>query len=328
MVRFRLRVPLLALGAAVALTACGNAGEDLGFGLSAGTGVAAVVYLDRDATATISAVDTSIAGIVVHLLAAGTHDTVATATCDASGLATFPPVPVGSYTVVVDTVTLGDSLVTTLSPPRIAVFSTGPTPLIQAALAFPRVTVAEARAAPAGRHVAILGVVLAGRQSFVDTSAHIADGSGAIRLLSVTNLNAGTTNLPGDLVAVTGVVAARDGQPVLDQARVTLLGIAGPPAVDTLGTAAAATAGGGTLDAALVFVPGAEIQDTATQGASFRVTVDDGSGPLDLMLDSTIAFPLPSFAIGDSVDATGVLVPSGAGSWRLKPRVPADVRLF
>lgn len=323
-----LRSPVLTLAAGAALAGCANAGEDLGFGVPRGTPVAAVVYLDRDASGTITAVDTSITGIIVHLVVAGTQDTVATASSDSSGLVTFPTVAVGQYSVLVDTTTLGDSLATTLLPARVAVIAGGPPPLIQAALAFPVLTIAEVRGATAGRRVATGGVVLAGRQMFSDTSAHIADTTGALRLLAVTNLSGGNVSFPGEQVRVTGVVAVRQGQVVLDQVKLSLLGNAGPPAVDTLSTLQAAGAVAGASDAALVFITDAEITDTATAGAGLQVTVDDGTGPLQVELDSLITFPLANFVPGDSLDATGVLVPLGGGTWKLKPRTGGDVTVF
>lgn len=315
--------------AGLTLAGCSNAGEDLGFGLPTAPGVAAVVYFDRDATGNVTGVDTTFAGITTYLLVAGTNDTVATGTTDGTGLVTFTNVPVGTYAVRVAASVVGDSLQTTLLPATVSVTALGPTPVQQAALAFPVLTVQQIRQAAAGLKVAVAGVILAGRQSFADTSAHIEDSTGALRLLSVTNRNGGPVNFPGEAVRVTGVVATSGGQPVLSQAFVTLVGPGpGPLAVDTITTQEAAAAGAGSRDADLVFVPGGQIVDTATVGTAFRVRMDDGSGVLEVLFDLPAGFPLAAAIPGDSLDAGGVLVPAGAGVWRLKPRVAGDIRIF
>jgi hypothetical protein len=56
--------------------------------------------------------------------------------------------------------------------------------------------------------------------------------------------------------------------------------------------------------------------------------VDDGSGPLDVILAQTLNFnPLSAYSPGVRVDVTGVLVPDPGdfSRWRLKPRGRSDV---
>ena len=102
-----------------------------------------------------------------------------------------------------------------------------------------------------------------------------------------------------------------------------------------LNTASAATADGGLRDAALVRIRDADIVDTATVmgpfGRDLRMTVDDGSGPLDLILLELGGFNLgqvqpDSFSIREAV---GLLVPSqtagGVVGWRLIPRSSTDL---
>ncbi len=82
------------------------------------------------------------------------------------------------------------------------------------------------------------------------------------------------------------------------------------------------------LDAALVQIVGATVQDTATLAGNRRLTVTDGSGPLVVQLDTIAGFRgavLASDTLRAKLDATGVLVPTGAGAWILLPRAPADV---
>ena len=94
-------------------------------------------------------------------------------------------------------------------------------------------------------------------------------------------------------------------------------------------TATAAAAGAGALDAELIHFESAVVQDTSrTAAGEFVLTVDDGSGPVDVVLDAQITFS-PQFgaAILESVvDVTGVLVPAATGTrWLVKPRQNDDL---
>jgi hypothetical protein len=82
------------------------------------------------------------------------------------------------------------------------------------------------------------------------------------------------------------------------------------------------------LDAALVLVTGAVITDTATVAPDFRLTVNDGAGPLTVLLDSQGGFTRSLFAPGRSMIFRGVLVPTGTGAWQLKPRGIGDIVTF
>jgi hypothetical protein len=169
-------------------------------------------------------------------------------------------------------------------------------------------------------------VALNGSQTFTDTTVHVADNTGAIRL---TRLRTSIT--AGDSVRVRATTGSRDGQPTLDDVTSTSLGRGLLSAAVSLTTAAAATAGGGTRDAALVIVKGATVSDTATVLGDFKLTVSDGSGTLEVRLDGNAdpAFrppQLPGLYIpGNKFDVVGVLVATGTGSWRLKPRAASDL---
>lgn len=87
-------------------------------------------------------------------------------------------------------------------------------------------------------------------------------------------------------------------------------------------------ADGGRLDAALMRVLNPTINDTLTDAADFILTVDDGSGSLDVRLDQEVAFgALDPFVPNSVIDATGVLVPRAANDWVLMPRSEADLTL-
>jgi len=77
-----------------------------------------------------------------------------------------------------------------------------------------------------------------------------------------------------------------------------------------------------------VKILGATVQDTATVAGNRRLTVTDGSGPLVVQLDTVAGFRgalLARDTVGATLDAMGVLVPAGTGTWMLVPRTPADV---
>ncbi len=322
----------LALAGLLALAACSNAGEELSFGPGPGRAVTLVVFYDRDASGTLTPFDTTFAGIRAGLLTLGTLDTVAAGTTDAQGRIQIPGPPLGRYRLGVDTSGLGDTLRLFLAiPDTLVVTASTPAQVVSGALTLPRRTAAEVRTAPDGERVMVSGLVLSGLQRFADTTAHIRDATGALRLLEARNLGAPPFNIEGDSVRVLGTVATRNGQKVIAAARLfTYYAFAGGPGpgVDTLSTANARTAAGGTRDADLVFINNAVILSTVAVGSALQVTVDDASGPVDLLMDENLGAVPSQFPVGMSVRAQGVLVPTGTGFWQLKPRAFADLVVF
>lgn len=308
------------------LSACENVGSDLGAALQSNGTVAVLVYLDRDGSRTPTVLDTVFAKARVALLLRGGRDTVQTKITDANGVARFQDVALGQYRIVVDSVSVGDSIkvqqVDSASGFHVAIGDTVP---LVARLGYPEVSIRQARTMQQGRRVFIRGVVLAGVQSFRDTTSHIVDSSGFLRLTRV-SLRAGLTgNNPGDSVSVLGLTSVRLGLPTLDNAALARFGTRPPPIPIAIGTGTAATASNGTLDAALIQVTGATISDTATAAPDFRVQASDGSGTIEIILDGGINFIRSAFRPTRSMNVRGVLVPDGLGKWQLKPRDLGDV---
>lgn len=326
----RLRPAALATLALLPLAACDNAGEDLGISLPENRDASALVVYDRnfDGLATLPQ-DTTRAGINVRLLYAGTSSVEEDGVTDAAGLVNFTKVPIGSYTIRVDSAqALGDSMITVLSPATIEVYHSGTPPGILALLTYRVVPTATVRTAPVGRRLVVPGVVLSAPPFFSDTTAFLRDTAGAIRLTASAVANAAFV-IPGDSVRVLGTVRVRDGQRVLDSARIALVLPTGVlPSADTLTSAEAASAIGGTRDADLVFVGATEVVGAVASGAGFLVSLDDGTGPVEMEVDSVLGFTTAPAAPGDSVDVTGVLVPTGLGTWRVRPRVPSDFVVY
>jgi hypothetical protein len=318
----------LAFGAVALAAACSNAGSDLGFG-PVTTGVVNVgVYLDRDGSRTFTALDTVFAKARVALFVAGSVDTLRTVATDSKGIALFQDVPAGRYRVAVEPRSLGDSIqVLAYDSAQVTVTAKSGGSAVVARVGWPEVTVRQARALPAGKKVFIRGLVLAGVQSFRDTTSHVADSSGQIRLTRVTLRGGLLGNNPGDSVTVLGTVSSRAGQPTLDQALIVTFATRPAPVPLPVTTAVAALASGGTLDAGLVQITGATIDSVATVAPDLRLVVDDGSGPLTVILDGNLGFPSGPFTVGRVLTAKGVLVPDGTGRWIFKPRSFGDVTL-
>ena len=196
-----------------------------------------------------------------------------------------------------------------------------------ARLSYPEFSIREARALPPGQRVFIRGIILAGVQSFRDTTSHVADSSGQIRLTRVSLRGGLLGNNPGDSVSVLGITSTRAGQPTLDLSLISRFGQRPPPIPLAVSTLNASTASGGILDAGLVQITGAIISDTLTIAPDFRITVSDGSGNLNIIIDGNLQIPRSVFRPGRSMNVRGVLVPDGLGAWTLKPRDPGDIVL-
>lgn len=318
--------PLVVLALA---TACENAGVGRGFGTEGTSNVQVLVYLDRDGSRNPSILDTAFVGARIALLQAGSHDTLRTALTAATGIARFNAVPRGEYRLAVVPASLGDSIeVAAIDPDNVKLTALVDTARSLVRLAYPEVSLRRARALPAGKRVFVRGVVLAGVQSFRDTTSHLSDSSSAIRLTRVVLRGGLTGNAPGDSVTVLGVTGSRLGQPILDQAIISRFGARPAPNPLIIATNTAATASNGGLDAALVQIVGATISDTATVTPDFKVTVSDGSGSLAILLDVSQQHVRSNYRPGRQVNAVGVLTPDGSGGWLLRPRGTFDIVVF
>lgn len=319
------------LAAALVATACDNSGVDRGFPPEETGTVLVGVYLDRDGSRTFNPlIDTLYANARVALLQRGTSDTLLTATSSVNGGAVFRNVPLGEYRLAVAAASIGDSLVVGSIDTSASIrLQTSPDTIgVDVRLTFPEVSIRQARNLPLGKRIFLRSIVLAGVQSFRDTTSHVVDSSSAIRLTRVTLRGGLTGNNPGDSVSVVGVTSTRAGQATLDQAVLTRFATRPAPVPVQTNTGTAATAAAGVLDANLVQITGAIISDTATIAPDFRVVVSDQSGNLVILLDGNLNFVRSNFRPGRTVNARGVLVPDGSGAWMLKPRDINDAIVF
>jgi hypothetical protein len=312
----RMSVPLLLLAA------CQNAGHDRVLGISATSEVEGLAYFDANRSLSFDSSDVRMQGLKVYLTTRGTLDTVAASTSDATGQLKWPGVPVGSYDVLVDQTSAGDTVVVLRVDSSQIDLAPGDTVAVSVGVSFPLVTVAEARTTPVGKKVFVSGVALTNTNVFADTTANLEAATGSLRLVRVFS---GLFS-PGDSLLARGTVSSRDGEPVLRDVSVLNLGFGTLAPPDSLSTFAVAGADGGVLDAGLARTTGT-LQDTVTVGRDRALDVDDGSGPLRVLLDGDVSFQLSPYLINPlRVIATGVLVPSAtAGTWYLKPRSNLDV---
>ena len=307
-------------------SACGNAGADRVLVVETDGVLVGLAYFDANATREFDTGDEPLAGVGIALLAAGTSDTVEKVISAGDGQFSFPAIPVGSYEVVVDTATIGDSVIVADIDDAEVNITPGDSARVNVAISFPLLTIGEARLRPVGKKIFVDGIALNSWPTFGDSTIHIADITGSMR-----SIRAGPGAVsPGDSIRLRGTVSTRSGQKVLDLDRrvPTVLQIAELPAPAIVTTGVAASADGGVLDAAFVRLDSARIADTATVNQDLVVTVDDGVGQLEVVFDGDAQFDPGSFLLpGADIAVTGLLVPTGTGTWRLKPRSDIDVAI-
>ena len=315
------------------LAGCTNAGSERVVSVNQTGTVQGRVSFDVNGSGAFEqGTDMGLAQIGVRLIARGTRDTTVRGSSDAAGAYTLTDVPIGDYALSVDTSTFGDSIQVEKIDSAGFTVPPGGTVTVNVQVSYPRVSIGAARALPLGRRVFVVGVALNGSATFSDSIAGFVDTSGAVMLTRNRS-----TFVVGDSLRVIATTAQRAGQPTLDDATVFALGQGRAPTAPTLTTAAAATAAGGTRDAQLVVLKNATISSTATEvlrdGVSyFSLTVSDGSGNLQVLLDPKAGFVSPVipgvYVRGNKFNIVGLLVPTGLGSWMLKPRSTADLALL
>ncbi|MGQ0609354.1 MAG: lamin tail domain-containing protein [Chloroflexota bacterium] len=188
-------------------------------------------------------------------------------------------------------------------------------------------SIADARAAAKNARVTVRGVVTLPSGIIDPDSAVIQDASGAI-LLRLGG-DAGSVSR-GEVLEVLGVRSTKGG---MDSLRVTAaprrLGSAPDPAPRALRTGEASEAS----EARLVVVRGA-LGASARRASSGTVSfeVDDGSGPLRIVLGAALAADRNALKAGSWLEVIGVLGQETTGAqplrgYRIWPRSEADLRV-
>lgn len=320
---------LAALAALAVLAGCDNAGSDRVSGIRATGVVRGSVYFDADGSRDLGAADVPFAGAGVSIISPISRDTLFRVTTAANGTFRLAGIPVGSYEVVLDPASGGDSAIVVPTAAAITVAPDDSTDWV-GTLSFPIRTIAQVRAsAPSPARIFVSAIALNQRTTFSDTTLHLVDATGSIRVTRVRpSLVPFAT---GDSVRLRARVGTRAGQVVLDDAAVFVISPTFVPTATALTTLQASTADGATRDAQLVRLTDAQITDTATVAGDLTLTVNDGTGPVRVILDraADVGFraPLPpgQYQVPNRFDLTGVLVPTGLGTWVLKPRSALDL---
>lgn len=285
-------------------------------------------FADLDGDGQASEPDAPLAGVEVAVIAAASEATVASGTTDENGVFIIPEVPVGTFRMRVDSTSLPDSLELLAPDPEPFLLGANDTVSLDFRVSFPSASIPEVLELEPGRRVFTHGIALSPRDFLGDGVVHFKEGDAFLRATAVERVQI----LPGDSVRMQGRTAREAGLPILTDVRVFVLRqLASIPRPLDVSTAVAARADEGTLNGALVRIREGEILDTATVQDNFVVTLDDGSGPVEMVFRDFLPFNLapfePSFAVVER--GVGLLEArrnvEGDLRWRLLPRFPSDV---
>jgi hypothetical protein len=320
------RAALFALAGLLAAGCESDSGDLLE--INAAGSVSGLVYIDRNANGTLdSQIDGPAANVSVVLLTPVSQQAVARTTTNNQGVFTFTNIPVGRYGLQVETPSLGDSLRIARVDSATITVAAQDTALTVVSLGYQQVPIAQLGSIASGRRVIVQGVALNAWSAFGDSTLHLADPSGVIRAIRVQQVTAAA----GDTVRLLGTVTRVNNVATISDA--LAFRIAGGPLTRQpvhISTAAAANANGGVLANDLVRISQASIVNTQQlSNGEVLVSVDDGSGILQLILDASGGFgTLQNVVPGAILDATGLLIAreNGAG-YQLKPRSTADINI-
>jgi hypothetical protein len=320
-------VPLLVLATLMSLATASCGTDSAGpMEIEAEGAVAGVAWLDRNGSGERDSGDPPVRDVTIQLLPRHGGQVLHTATTSASGEFVFTDVPVGDYRAMVDEASVGDTLRVMRIDSADVTVAAGETSTVLVGFSYPAMTIDSARLSAVDTRLIVEGTALTAWNAFGDGSVHVRDTTGAIVAVQVP----ATFLAAGDSVRVLGTVRIRSGQPVLQEVAVFRLRVGiEPPEPDTVTALMAHLADDGRLDAALVRLDSAVIQDTSRNAAGERVfTVEDSTGTVAVVLASNVNFALqfPTVIIGSILEVTGALVPSPvSGEWVLKPRSRTDI---
>jgi hypothetical protein len=316
----------LGIALMLTVTACEADGERT-LGIDATGAVAGIAFVDRNGDGLLGGTDTPLPDLDINLVHRNGRGVVATTRTASNGVFLFRGVRVGEYEVRVAPGSIPDSLRLIRVDSANIRLAAGDTAVAFAVLSYPSVSIAEARRAAVGSTMFIEGVALNAWPAFGDSTVHIMGDSLGIRLLRVIPTDIGAN----DSVRVLGTRGTRDGQPILHSARLFYLRTVEPRLPAVITTADAAIAGEGRLDALLARILNAPILSFRNSAeGDLILTVDDGSGALEVVLDVNRPWPNLPFTVQRPpatwrISATGLLKPVDDGVWSLKPRARAEI---
>lgn len=291
-----------------------------------GTGtVEGVVYLDFDASGTLSGLDQPVDGAIVRAILPGSGEVLGTDTTGADGAFLMEEVAVGSIQVEVAPASLGDTLLAVPLDSARYTLPAGSTLAIALGVTYPELTLPEVRGADPGIPVFTRGVVLNSRGQAPGGAVHVEGGGVAIRILAPPSVQV----LQGDSVRIGGRVDTDLGQPVLVDPRVLRVEPLARDLVPRTPTMGAAASGANGLDAAFVEFTSGTVVGQVTVSEGFHVTVTDGADTLLVRLRTAQGFFQSGIPAGaEIISLKGLLVADpDTGTWGLVPRTTQDVVL-
>lgn len=285
-------------------------------------------YLDQNGDGQRGEIDSPLAGLPVQVRFWNSVGTLDGGVTDANGELNLVRVGVGAMRLDPEPAFFGDTLVVVEAAANPFVVRPDTTVVLTVGLAYPTVPLGGVAALPPGRRVFTSGIALNSRENFGDGEVHLRLGTTALRATRVDRVGVSA----GDSVRIVGRTRLVEGQMTLDSARIFVLsgGVALVQPRDVQ-SGQAATADGGSLGAALVRVQEARISSVRTQGANRIVTVDDGSGAVEMVIRDYLQIDATLLVVGSTVvRGTGLLRPtpgSGGTSWQMFPRGGSDLSL-
>jgi hypothetical protein len=221
------------------------------------------------------------------------------------------------------TATLAGSATPAVTPTLVQTPMPTPTPAATpSATPVPAIPVAQARSMPDGSTVTVAGVALTD-SDFTDGGGYLIDESAGIAVL----VSDGSFQR-GDGLLVTGTLDDRYYQRTIraDASNVTVLGPAPQPAAEPSTTGAA----GEAVEGRLLEIDGFVHGSPTALSAGVAYDVDDGSGPLRVVVGSATGIDISAWQAGVRVHLRGVLgqrdsTGGGTAGYRLQPRDSGDV---
>ena len=319
----------LALAALSAIAACEDVGSHDPIEIQANSRIRGILFLDLNGSAQYDAGDQTMRGWVVRLLGSN-GGLLASTVSDSTGAFAFD-VDASRVTLDVERARLGDTLqVFGLAVGREVTLLRDDSLIVSVGFTYPSVSLAAVDSLPLGRRVFVEGIALTNVTTNGPRELHLRAGSDAVRVTSIVR----KPLAPGDSVRVLARRATEAGQPILTGGEITLIrpSVADAEPID-LTTRAASTAQQGAVAAELARIRNADLVRSRNEQSDVILTVDDGTGSLEIQLRSFLGADA-SFFNADSVrvlSATGLLVPylneAGQPRWRLATRAALDLRL-
>ncbi len=298
--------------------------------IEAAADVLGVLFLDLNGNEEFDQTDTGVTGWSVRLVG-GNGAIVATTLSDTTGVFRFLEVPAGRVLVDVDRDRLADTLnLFGLSLGSELILGLGDTVLVSVGFSYPKVPLGSVDTVPLGRQIFVEGIGLNSVVTNGPRELHLRSEGDALRVTNVVRRAIGV----GDSVRVRGRRASEAGQPVLTGAELFLIrSSVEDPEPLALTTGTTATAQGSVFGAELARIRSADLLAARNELNDVILTVDDGTGALEILLRSFLGADA-SFFHPDSVrirEATGLLIPfvdeAGETRWRLATRSSADLRV-